>query len=286
MTKSIEFTKMQGIGNDFILVEDAVIKANNLDYKELAIKMSDRRFGIGADGLIIVNPEDMNTPDADTSWHIFNSDGSEPQMCGNGIRCFAKYVYDKGIVNKKQFSVNTLAGIIIPEIQEDGKVKVNMGSPILEASKIPTSINKSEPLISYPLEIDDEIFNITTVSMGNPHCIIFQNANTKELALEYGSRIEKNKLFPEKTNVEFVQIISKNEIQIDVWERGCGITLACGTGACASTVAAVLNKLTNNSVKAHLPGGTLDIYWENPEQNGNLYMTGDSQFVFEGKFLA
>ena len=281
---TIKFTKMNGLGNDFIIVDAQDVLEKNLTYKQLAKKMCDRNFGIGADGLIIVNPPDVNT-DADISWRIFNSDGSEPQMCGNGIRCFAKYVYKKGLVNNKKFTVWTLAGIITPEILDNGEVKVNMGKPILETGKIPAALENLDCIINYPLEIEDKEFCITAVSMGNPHCVIFTDEDSGMLARKFGPKIEINPMFPEKTNVEFVKVISRNNIKIDVWERGCGITLACGTGACASTVAAVLNDLTDNTVKADLPGGSLTIEWNKDQPNASVFMTGKSEFVFEGEYF-
>lgn len=284
MENSIKFTKMHGLGNDFILVDYDEIKKHNLSYGELAKDICDRHFGIGADGLIVVNPPDMQG-DADTRWRIINSDGTEPQMCGNGIRCFAKYVFDKGIVNKKKFTVQTLAGIIIPEIMDNGEVKVDMGEPILDASKVPACASELDAIIDYPIEIKDKKFNITAVSMGNPHCIVFSDEDTYTLAREYGPLLEVSKIFPEKTNVEFVKVVSRNEIKIDVWERGCGITLACGTGACASTVAAIVNNLVDNKVTANLPGGILKIEWSQGQGNNKVFMTGPSKFVFCGNYL-
>lgn len=284
MECSIKFTKMQGLGNDFILVDYEEIEKNKLDYSELAKKICDRNFGIGGDGLIIVNPPDIKG-DTDASWRIINSDGSEPEMCGNGIRCFAKYVYQKGLVDKKKFTIQTLAGVILPEIMNNGKVKVDMGQPILEASKIPASITELDAVIDYPIEANGKSFNITAVSMGNPHCVIFSDEDTYSLAREYGSTIETSSLFPEKANVEFVKVISRNEIKIDVWERGCGITLACGTGACASTVAAIVNNLVDNVITARLPGGDLEVEWNQSQNCGKVFMTGDSEFVFHGEYL-
>ncbi len=283
MSKTIQFTKMQGLGNDFILVEYSEIKKHNLNYSELAVKICDRNFGIGGDGLIIVNPDDMKS-NADTCWRIINSDGSEPEMCGNGIRCFAKYVYDKGIVNNKKFTINTLAGIITPEILNNGEVKVDMGAPVLLAKDIPTSVNSNEILLNQELLINEKSFKVNAVSMGNPHCIIFADEDTKNLALKYGPEIEKSSLFPEKTNVEFVKVLSKDHIKVDVWERGCGITLACGTGACACVVASILNKLTDNIVKVELPGGRLAIEWQG-NKDAAVFMTGGAEFVFYGDFL-
>jgi len=283
LKNTIKFTKMNGLGNDFIIVDGKDVSEKQLNYGELAKKMCDRNFGIGADGLIIVNPTDVKA-DTDISWRIFNSDGSEPQMCGNGIRCFAKYVYEKGIINKKKFTVWTLAGIITPEILDNGEVKVDMGKPILEAKLVPVLVEELDCVINYPLEINGKEFNITAVSMGNPHCIIFTEEDSFSLAREFGPKIETHPMFPEKTNVEFVKVLSRNNIKIDVWERGCGITLACGTGACASTVAAILNDLTDDTVKADLPGGSLTIEWNKETPDSSVFMTGKSEFVFEGEY--
>ena len=281
----IKFTKMQGLGNDFVLVDYEEIKELDISLGDLAIKMCDRKFGIGADGLIIINPDDMKA-NTDVCWRIINSDGSEPQMCGNGMRCFAQYVYNHGLVQDKKFSVNTLAGTIIPEVLDDNIVRVNMGKPIFEAEKIPVKSNLY-PVLNDTLQAGDRTFQFSAVSMGNPHCLIFSEENTEELAIKYGSSIENNPIFPEKTNVEFIKVISEKHIKINVWERGCGITLACGTGACASTVAAILNNLTENKVKADLPGGTLTIEWGgNPiDKNHDVFMSGSAKVVFEGEYL-
>ena len=280
---TIKFTKMNGLGNDFILVDGKDVSEKHLNYSELAKKMCDRNFGIGADGLIIVNPTDVKA-DTDTSWRIFNSDGTEPQMCGNGIRCFAKYVYEKGIINKKKFTVWTLAGTITPKILDNGEVRVDMGKPILEAKKVPVLVEELDCVINYPLEIEGKDFYITAVSMGNPHCIIFTDGDSYTEARKFGPKIETHPMFPEKTNVEFVKVLSRNNIKIDVWERGCGITLACGTGACASTVAAILNDLTDDTIKADLPGGSLTIEWNKETPDASVFMTGKSEFVFEGEY--
>jgi len=276
------FTKMQGIGNDFIIVEAEEISKTKYDYSDLAIMMCDRKYGIGGDGLIIVNPAEI-TSDCDVSWRIFNSDGTEPQMCGNGIRCFAKYVYKKGIVDKKSFSICTLAGTIIPEILDDGNVKVNMGEPILNAPQIPVSLNECRRVIDYPIDVDGVKINITAVSMGNPHCIVFTGKDSAKLATTIGPRLEKHEIFPEKTNVEMVEVINRSRIKVDVWERGCGITLACGTGACASLVASVLNNLTDSKAEVDLPGGTLEVEWD--RDKNKLFMTGGCEFVFNGDFF-
>lgn len=276
MTK-INFTKMQGLGNDFILIEKSEFDKVNKKFPEAAIKLCDRNFGIGADGIFVP----VESQKADLGWLFYQSDGSTAQMCGNGMRCFAKFVYDKKIIDKKEFSVETLAGIIVPEVLDDGKVKVNMSKPVLTPEKIPF---KGECSQNCKLEACGKDFLVNAVSMGNPHCVIFTDGDAKALAKEFGGALEHHPLFPEKTNVEFVKILSNSEISVDVWERGCGITLACGTGACASAVAAILNGHCNNKVKVNLPGGVLTIEWAGNLQNPDfdVFMTGDAQYVFEG----
>lgn len=274
----INFTKMQGLGNDFVVLDyEEYIKSGKTP-KELAEKLCDRHFGIGADGLMIVNP---NTTQTDIGWIFYNNDGSIAQMCGNGIRCFAKYVYEKGFVNKKEFSVETKAGTIIPKILDNGLVRVNMSKPILEPKKIPAKVDEN---LNFEVKVSDRTFLANAVSMGNPHCIIITDENTKELALKYGSEIETHEIFPEKTNVEFIKILSRDEMNLDVWERGCAITLACGTGACASTVAAILNGLCDNKVKVNLPGGQLVIEWngKNGDTNHDIFMSGPANYSFTG----
>ena len=264
----IKFEKWQGLGNDFIILENADATS------DLAKKLCDRNFGIGADGIFSAVKFDR-TPSAenvDIAWKFYNSDGSIAQMCGNGMRCFAKYVHDKGIIEKHKFSVQTLAGMIIPEILETGKVCVNMGTPIFDAAKIPT-----KALDVFDFEVEG--FRASAVSMGNPHCVIFTDGDTKKLAAEIGPAIEVSPLFPEKTNVEFVEIKSRKKIKIDVWERGCGITLACGTGACASVALGVKKGLLDEEVNVILPGGELSIQYQ---EGGNVFMTGDAQRVFSG----
>ena len=279
--QKIKFTKMNGLGNDFVILDYTEYQKANLSPDKLAEKLCDRNFGIGADGLIIVNPD---TNKADISWLFYNSDGSVAQMCGNGMRCFSRYIYDNKIIDKKEFSVETKAGIIIPKIISDTEVRVNMGKPILEPEKIPC---KAKTNLNIPYSIDDNTFLLNTVSMGNPHCIIFVEKESKNLALRYGSKIETDSLFPEKTNVEFVEILSPDEVVINVWERGCGITLACGTGACATTVAGILNGYLNNTVKANLPGGSLKIEWQGSpdDTDHNVYMTGWADYSFVGEVI-
>ncbi len=264
----IKFEKWQGLGNDFIILENADATS------DLAKILCNRNFGIGADGLFsAVKFDRTHGPEnADIAWKFYNSDGSIAQMCGNGMRCFAKYVYDKGIIRKQKFSVQTLAGIVIPEILETGKVQVDMGLPVFDPARIPTKAEN-------PLDFKVEGFNAAAVSMGNPHCVIFTDDDTKKLALEYGPEIEVSPFFPEKTNVEFVKIKSRKQIQVDVYERGCGITLACGTGACASVVLGVKKGLLDDEVDVILPGGELKIQYT---EGSHVYMTGDAKKVFSG----
>lgn len=277
MATTIKLTKMQGCGNDFVIIDYPEFEKTGLDMSELAKKVCDRHFGVGADGMIIPNSKSENT---DIGWYFYNSDGTSAQMCGNGMRCFAKYVFDKALVTKKQFSVQTLAGIIKPEILDSGLVKVNMGTPILEDEKIPFKGERT-------IKVLDKEFAITPVSMGNPHCVIFTDENTLESAKKYGPEIEKHPYFPEKTNVEFVKIISKSEIEMCVFERGCGITLACGTGACASQVACILNNLTENEIKVNLLGGAVFIDWSGTltDTDKNIYLTGPANYSFVADYI-
>jgi len=277
---TVNFTKMQGLGNDFVILDYEEYEKSKLEMPALAQKLCDRHFGIGADGLIIIN---QNTKNTDIGWYFYNSDGSVAQMCGNGIRCFAKYVKQKGYVNKDEFSVETKAGIIIPKINADGLVTVNMNNPVLTPSLIPVnSINN----LNIELRAGNQTFNANAISMGNPHCVIFVEKDSKTYALKYGAEIETNPIFPEKTNVEFIEILSRNEISLNVWERGCGITLACGTGACASVVAGILNNILDKKVKVNLPGGALFIEWNGStnDTDKNVYMTGPAEFSFTGQF--
>lgn len=277
----VRFTKMHGAGNDFILMEYDEYKKIEKKFPEIAVKLCDRHFGIGADGIFI--PVENPKTYSDLEWLFFQADGSTAQMCGNGMRCFARFCFDKKIVSKRKFTVQTGAGKIVPEVLEDLRVKVNMGEPVLEPEKIPFKGSKN---LNYPLWDGVKKFTVNAVSMGNPHCVIFvkDDEDNHSLAKKYGDAIEHDNLFPEKTNVEFVKVISREEIDVAVWERGCGITLACGTGACASVVAAVLNGLCDNKVKVNLPGGELTIEWAGNSQNTNfdVFMTGEAQYVFEG----
>lgn len=274
---TIKITKMHGCGNDFVFMDYEEYKKTGFGIDVLAKKLCDRHFGIGADGLIIPFPSDGST---DIAWEYYNSDGTSAQMCGNGMRCFARYVYDNGLVNKKSFSVKTRAGIVKPQILETGDILVNMGSPIFEYSNIPFDGEKH-------IKIYDKNFEINPISMGNPHCVIFTQDNTFELAKKYGPEIEKHKYFPEKTNVEFVKVLNKKEIEMCVYERGCGITLACGTGACASAVVCILNNLTENNVKVNLMGGVVNVEWQGNKDNmdENVFLTGPAQYTFKAEYM-
>ena len=285
---SIKITKMQGCGNDFILLDyedykNGIEEKRWKDMQEAAIKLCNRNFGIGADGLIIPN---LQAQDTDIGWFFYNSDGTTAQMCGNGIRCFSKYIYDKGLVNKKEFTVNTLAGIITPKLLDNKLVRVNMSKPILSSKRIPfIPVNN----LNYKIAVKNRIFEGNAVSMGNPHFVIFVDNQEDALALakEYGPIIEKSAEFPEKTNVEFIKIKSPQNIELRVWERGCGITLACGTGACASVVAGILNGKLEHSVEVELLGGSVQIDWEGTanDTNYDVFMSGPAEYVYKAELI-
>ncbi len=273
----IKFTKMQGLGNDFVLI-DCRDKENGCQLSginELSRRLCDRRFGIGADQLLLLYPSKV----ADFRMEIFNADGSEIEMCGNGTRCIAKYLWDGGYSDKKIIEIETLAGIIRPE-RVDGLIKVDMGEPLLNPEKIPVRISNESRIIDYPLHIGDKEFKITCVSMGNPHAVIFVESLTDFPVEHYGAMIEKHQIFPKRANVEFIELLNTSEIKMKVWERGSGETLACGTGACAAAVASHLKKLTGRNVTVHLDGGDLYIQWD---VNNRVYMTGPAEEVFRGE---
>ena len=274
----IKFTKMHGLGNDYVYIDAINQKIEN--ESSLAKFVSNRHFGIGSDGLILICKSEI----ADFKMRMFNSDGSEAEMCGNGIRCVGKFVYDKGLTNKTTVKIETLAGIKTLILNtKDGKVetaRVDMGEPILEAEKIPV-ISTEEPVKNLELEAENKKFKFTCVSMGNPHAITIVE-NTKEFDVEkYGKVLEVDKAFPKKANIEFAQIIDRKNINMRVWERGAGETLACGTGACATAVACNLNGLTDRKVNIELLGGTLNIEWN--ETDNHVYMTGPAVTVFDGE---
>ena len=273
----IKFTKMHGLGNDYVYMDAIHQKIEN--ESSLAQFVSNRHFGIGSDGLILICKSDV----ADFKMRMFNSDGSEAEMCGNGIRCVGKFVYDKGLTDKTTVTIETLAGIKTLELNtKEGKVetvKVDMGEPILNPKEIPV-ISDEEPVKNLMLEAEGRKFKFTCVSMGNPHAITEVEDTEKFDVEKYGKVLEIDKAFPNKTNVEFIQIVDKNHVKMRVWERGAGETLACGTGACATAVACYLNGKTDRNVEVELLGGKLFIEWN--EENNHIYMTGPAVTVFEG----
>ena len=273
----MRFTKMHGLGNDYVYVNGFQEKIENPS--EVAKYVSDRHFGIGSDGLILINPSEV----ADFEMEMYNADGSQGAMCGNGIRCVAKYVYDYGLTDKTNISVDTKSGIKYLDLTvANGKValvKVNMGQPELNAEKIPM-IYKKQQVIQQPLAVKDNIYEVTAVSMGNPHVIVYMD-QIRDLAIEkIGPDFEKHPAFPEGVNTEFVHVIDRKTVEMRVWERGSGETLACGTGACAVAVACVLNGYTEEEVTVRLLGGELKIFWNRKENL--VYMTGPAEVVFDG----
>ena len=276
----MKFTKMQGCGNDYVYVN--CFEENVTNPEELARAVSNRNFGIGSDGLILICPSEV----ADVQMIMYNADGSRSQMCGNGIRCVGKYAYDYGLVKKDCITVETLAGIKILHFEvENDKVKsvtVDMGAPEVQADKVPV-ISDKETVVDEPVTVLDKEYRITCVSMGNPHAVIFVD-NTKEIDIEtIGPEFEHHAMFPERVNTEFIQILGRNEINMRVWERGSGETLACGTGACASVYACMLNGLTENEVLVHLLGG--DLFIRVDKESGHIFMTGPAVTVFEGEWM-
>jgi diaminopimelate epimerase len=275
----MKFTKMQGAGNDYVYVNCFEEKVGNP--ADIAIKVSSRNFGIGSDGLILIMPSEV----ADVRMRMFNSDGSESEMCGNGIRCVAKYAYDHCIVTKKEITAETGAGILTLQLFPNDRnkierVRVNMGAPRLTRKEIPMLGDADSKVVNEPLNILHTTFHITCVSMGNPHCIIFVDDAEGFPVEKYGPLIENHDLFPRRTNVEFVQVLSRTEVRQRTWERGAGETLACGTGASAVTVAAVLNGLTEKKIVNHLSGGDLEMEWADDD---SVYMTGPAVEVFTGE---
>ncbi|GAB6165366.1 diaminopimelate epimerase [Thermostilla marina] len=278
----MRFTKMQGAGNDYVYV-DCFTETLPSPPADLAPVISDRHFGVGGDGLILIEPSET----ADARMRIFNADGSEAEMCGNGVRCVAKYVYDHGIARKNPLHIETGRGVLTLhlELENDrvARVRVDMGEPILEASQIPTTLPGS-PVVDAELRLDDASasrYRVTCVSMGNPHCVIFVDKLTDELVHIVGPQIERHAAFPQRINTEFVEIVSPGEVNMRVWERGSGETLACGTGASAVGVAGVLTGKTNRRVTVHLLGGDLEIEWA---ENNHVFMTGPAVEVFTGEW--
>ncbi|MEM9483194.1 MAG: diaminopimelate epimerase [Cyanobacteria bacterium P01_F01_bin.116] len=280
----LPFSKYHGLGNDFILVDNRH-QPSPLLTPEQAVQLCDRNFGIGADGVIFALPGKQG---ADYTMRIFNSDGSEPEMCGNGIRCMAKYLEDLAVAADvpvpQSYTIHTLAGPIVPTLQPDGQITVDMGEPHLLAKEIPTTLTTADDkVIGQALTVADETYLITCVSMGNPHCITFvEDIETVPLS-HIGPLFEKHDVFPQRTNTEFIQVVRPDYLKMLVWERGAGATLACGTGACASLVAAVLNGKCDRNATAELPGGSLQIEWS--ATDNHIYMTGPAVLVFSGKAL-
>ncbi|WP_429885702.1 diaminopimelate epimerase [Geoalkalibacter halelectricus] len=276
----MKFAKMHGAGNDYVYVNG--FETQVADPAALAIELSNRNFAIGADGLILILPSDQ----ADVRMRMFNADGSESEMCGNGIRCVAKYAYDHGLVKKTEISAETGAGILTLQLfpNDQGKVsrvRVNMGRPRLKRGEIPMTGPAEEEVVGAELRVLDRTFHITCVSMGNPHCVIFVDNVAEFPVAKYGPVIENHPLFPRRTNVEFVEVVSRGEVKQRTWERGSGETLACGTGASAVTVAGVLTGHTERCIVNHLLGGDLEMEWS---QDGQVFMTGPAVQVFEGVY--
>ncbi len=298
----MKFVKMHGLGNDFVLIDfvgsglEQVGLIETKDLKAMAQRICLRHFGIGADGLVILLPGEK----ARVRMRIFNPDGSEAEMCGNAIRCVAAYLYRHGLLEQdetREIKVETLAGIMIPKliITKEGEVKavqVDMGEPRLERAEIPM-LGPSGPVINEPLKIGSVTVKVTAVSMGNPHCLVFvdiQQGSNFELRTsnfefapltDLGPQLENHPAFPQRTNVEFIQVLNRGNIKVRVWERGAGATLACGTGACAALVGCVLNNFTDRQVTVHLPGGDLDVSWG---EDNHVYLTGPAEEVFTGEF--
>lgn len=275
----IKFSKWQGCGNDFILVNG--FTENIKDFKRLSTAICDRHFGVGADGLIVLLPSKT----CDFRMRIFNTDGSEAEMCGNGIRCFAGLIHEIGLTKEPSFTVETGAGVIKPKLLPDSHplaVCVDMGEPILAGEQIPVKGYGNNKIINEPITVNGKTFRISCVSMGNPHCVIFVDDINSIDIKTWGPILETYDIFPSKTNVEFVRVIDREHLRMRVWERGAAITLACGTGSCASLVASSLNGLTDRKVSIQLDGGELSIDWD--VKDNRVYMTGPAQKVFEGMY--
>jgi diaminopimelate epimerase len=276
----MRFTKMHGAGNDYVYV-DAFQERLPADVPGLARRISDRHFGVGGDGLIVIGPSER----ADARMQMYNADGSESEMCGNGIRCVAKYVYDHGICRRPTLHIETQAGVLTLDLKIAGdrvsRVCVDMGEPILAADRIPTLLPGS-PVVNAPLTVDGTTWNVTSVSMGNPHCVIYGEQLTDELVLGIGPKIERHAMFPQRVNVEFVQPSSPTRVRQRTWERGSGETLACGTGAAAVCVAGVLTGRSQRRLTVELRGGELELEWR--EEDNHVFMTGPAVEVFSGEW--
>ncbi|NET60298.1 MAG: diaminopimelate epimerase [Symploca sp. SIO2E6] len=275
---AIEFTKYHGLGNDFILIDNRATSEPVIT-PEQAIQLCDRHFGIGADGVIFTLP---GQDDTDYTMRIYNSDGSEAQMCGNGIRCLADFLATlEGLAAKTAYRIHTPAGVMIPKRETDGRIKVDMGMAFLEAGQVPTTLAEADQkVINTPIKVAEQSWDVTCVGMGNPHCITFVEDVTTIPLETIGPQFEHHPAFPQKTNMEFIQVVRPDYLKMRVWERGAGLTLACGTGACASVVAGVLTQKCDRTATVELPGGCLEIEWSQLDQH--LYMTGPAERVFTG----
>lgn len=279
----MKFAKMQGCGNDYVYINGFEERIEKEKKADLVRKLSERHFGIGSDGVIFINPSEI----ADFEMEMYNADGSRSEMCGNGIRCVAKYVYDKKMTTETEFTIESFGKIkyitIIVEDEKAKLIKVGMGSPELATEKIP-AIYGSETIIGKPIEVDGKIWEATCVSMGNPHVVMFVD-EVKNMDLEsIGPKFEKHPMFPNRTNAEFVKVIDEENVEMRVWERGTGETLACGTGCCATAVACILNGKTKNKVLVKVLGGEILVEWD--REMNEIYMTGPGAFVFEGEILS
>lgn len=280
--RTIRFTKMHGAGNDYIYLD--CMKESPGNPVSLSVEISDRHFGVGSDGLVLIMPSDK----ADFRMRMFNADGSEAQMCGNASRCVGKFVYERGLTDKREITLETLSGIKTLSLDVDkGVVKsvtVNMGTPVLTPSLVPAKSLNPEIKLSERETVGGSTYEITAVSMGNPHAVVFVDDITDELVLQHGPELETAEIFPEKANIEFVKVKNDGSLLMRVWERGSGETLACGTGACAAAVASFLNGLAGRETDVELPGGTLHIRWS--EEDGNVYLTGPAEFICDGVFYS
>ena len=275
----IKFTKMHGCGNDYVYINGSSEKINKEDKPEFVKKVSDRHFGIGSDGVIFINPSDI----ADFEMEMFNADGTRAEMCGNGIRSVAKYVYDRHLTDKEEMTIESMGKVkYITVFPENGKaklIKVDMGEPILKASDIPV-VSNEEKVIDELIFVDDKEYRMTCVSMGNPHAVVLLDPDTLKIE-EIGPKFENHVRFPERINTEFIKIIDRKNVKMRVWERGTGETLACGTGCCATTVACILNNLTDDEIIVHVRGGDINVKWD--KETNHVFMTGPAEFVFDGE---
>lgn len=275
--RSFPFTKMHGIGNDFVLIDCVKNLLSTFSLPALAREMCDRKFGVGADGIIVIE----KGKDAAFSMRMFNPDGSEAEMCGNGIRCLARLVKDRGYTELDKFPIETNAGLLEVEVRDGKQVRVNMGKARTLRKEIPMRGQLDETALSFELDAAGQKFDASAISMGNPHCVIFVE-DVERVPLDiWGPAIECHEMFPQRTNVQFTQVLSTQELKVKTWERGAGATLACGTGACAASVASFLRGLSERTTLVHLPGGDLTIEYT---ENGTVYMTGPAEYVFEGEW--